>query len=429
MNDQPANPTAGAAPPALPRSRSFVARVVLDMLGRWGARLGAAWVVVLVLLAVFAPVLANSHPLLWKAWIDPADATDRIQAGLVFAVADTDPATGRQLVLSSPMLGYVSPVDVTLVVGLAALAVFLISAVRPRWRAAGWLGIVVATLLLSAWMVRPPDVDNLSIYRERIAAGQVAWAWYPPIAYSPNDRQRDVLSATGVDPRLLPPDTRHWMGTTQQGADVASRMIHASRIALTIGLIATGIAALIGIVIGGFMGYFAGKVDLLGMRLVEIFSAIPVIFLLIMVVAFYGRSLYLMTVILGVTGWVGYALYVRAEFLKIRKMDYVQAARAAGLPLWSILFRHMLPNGITPVLVLASFGIASMILTESTLSFLGLGLVDQPSWGQMLNEARGAGRQWGLVIFPGLAIFLTVFAYNLIGEALRDAIDPHVNRE
>jgi peptide/nickel transport system permease protein len=165
------------------------------------------------------------------------------------------------------------------------------------------------------------------------------------------------------------------------------------------------------------------------MRLVEIFSAIPVIFLLIMIVAFYGRSLYLMTVILGLTGWVGYALYVRAEFLKIRSMDYVQAARAAGLPLRSILFRHMLPNGITPVLVLASFGIASMILTESTLSFLGLGLVEDPSWGQMLNEARSAGKQWGLVIFPGLAIFLTVLSYNLIGEALRDAIDPYVNRE
>lgn len=135
-----------------------------------------------------------------------------------------------------------------------------------------------------------------------------------------------------------------------------------------------------------------------------------------------------MTVILGLTGWVGYALYIRAEFLKIRRMDYVQAARAAGLPLRSILFRHMLPNGITPVLVLASFGIASMILTESTLSFLGLGLVEEPSWGQMLNEARGAGEQWGLVIFPGAAIFFTVFAYNLVGEALRDAIDPHTQR-
>ena len=201
-------------------------------------------------------------------------------------------------------------------------------------------------------------------------------------------------------------------------------MLHACRIALSIGLIATGIAVAIGIVVGGLMGYFSGLVDLLGMRLVEVFSAIPVIFLLIMIVAFYGRSLYLMMVILGLTGWVGYAIYIRAEFLKLRGMDYVQAARALGLPLRSILFRHMLPNGITPVLVLASFGIASMILTESTLSFLGLGLVEEPSWGQMLNQARSAGNQWGLVVFPGAAIFLTVFAYNLVGEALRDALDP-----
>jgi peptide/nickel transport system permease protein len=180
----------------------------------------------------------------------------------------------------------------------------------------------------------------------------------------------------------------------------------------------------IGIVVGGLMGYFSGLVDLIGMRLVEVFSAIPVIFLLIMIVAFYGRNLYLMMTIIGLTGWVGYALFVRAEFLKLRKMDYVQAAHACGVPLWSVLFRHMLPNGVTPVLVLASFGIASAILTESTLSFLGLGLVEEPSWGQMLNQASRAYGQWGLTIFPGLAIFLTVFAYNLVGEALRDALDP-----
>ncbi|MFW6033309.1 MAG: ABC transporter permease, partial [Phycisphaeraceae bacterium] len=263
-----------------------------------------------------------------------------------------------------------------------------------------------------------------SKYREALAADEAEWAVQPLIPYSPGDRQRDAVRLEGRDARLLAPSTQHWMGTTSTGADVASRMIHASRIALAIGLIATGISVAIGILVGGIMGYFAGWVDLLGMRLVEIFAAIPVIFLLIMIVAFYGRSLYLMMVIIGLTGWVGYALYIRAEFLKLRSMDYVDAARALGLPLHSILFKHMLPNGVTPVLVLMSFGIASAILTESTLSFLGLGLVEEPSWGQMLNEARPATGQWGLIVFPGLAIFLTVFAYNLVGEALRDALDP-----
>jgi peptide/nickel transport system permease protein len=135
--------------------------------------------------------------------------------------------------------------------------------------------------------------------------------------------------------------------------------------------------------------------------------------------------------IIGLTRWSGYARFIRAEFLKIRKQDYVQAARACGLPLRSILFKHMLPNGVAPVLVSATFGVASAILSESVLSFLGLGLVDEPSWGQMLNEAITAtgGFSWWIAIFPGLAIFLTVFAYNLVGESLRDAIDPYTKRE
>ena len=221
----------------------------------------------------------------------------------------------------------------------------------------------------------------------------------------------------------------HLFGTDENGADVLSRMIHAARIALGIGFVATGIAMLIGILIGGLMGYFSGVVDIIGMRLVEIFEAIPTLFLLLTFVAFFGRSLYMLMVIIGITSWSGYARYVRAEFLKLRKQDYVQAAIACGLPLPSILFRHMLPNGIAPVLVGASFGVASAILAEAVLSFLGLGLVGDPSWGQMLNQSILSSRfNWWMALFPGGAIFLTVFAYNLMGEALRDAIDPHLRR-
>ena len=206
-------------------------------------------------------------------------------------------------------------------------------------------------------------------------------------------------------------------------------MIHASRIALGIGFVATGIAMFIGVIIGGLMGYFSGKIDMLGMRVVEIFEAIPTLFLLLTFVAFFGRSLYIMMVIIGVTSWPGFARYIRAEFLRLRTQDFVQAAIACGLPLHSILFRHMLPNGIAPLLVAASFGIASAILAEATLSFLGLGLVGDPSWGQMLNQAvRSSNFNWWMAAFPGGAIFLTVFAYNLIGEALRDAIDPYLKK-
>lgn len=228
-----------------------------------------------------------------------------------------------------------------------------------------------------------------------------------------------------------PQETRLFaMGTTSEGQDLASRMIHAARIALAIGFVATGIAVIIGVFIGGIMGYFSGWIDLIGMRLVEVFSAIPVIFLLIAIVAFWGRDLYLMMAVLGMTGWVGYALFTRAEFLKLRKMDYVMAARASGTGLFPLLFRHMLPNGITPVLVSASFGIAGMILTEATLSFIGLGLVNEPSWGQMLSNAQGVGGKfyWWLAMYPIIAIFLTVFAYNMVGESLRDALDPRTHK-
>jgi peptide/nickel transport system permease protein len=220
------------------------------------------------------------------------------------------------------------------------------------------------------------------------------------------------------------------MGTTSDDADLLSNLIHASRIALSIGFISTGIAVIIGILLGGLMGYYGGWVDLLGMRLVEIFDAIPTLLLLLIFVAVFTPNLYIMMAIIGATTWVGYAYFVRAEFLSLRDRDFVQAAKAAGLPLRSILFRHMLPNGLTPVIVSASFGVASAILYESTLSFLGIGLVNEASWGNLLNQALGEGGTfyWWIALYPGLAIFLTVFAYNLIGEALRDALDPKMQR-
>ncbi len=379
--------------------RSYAARVVLDALGSWGTRLGLAWIVLLAFLAVFGPLLASSHPILMR----------------------TDGAW------SSPMLQHFTAVDVSLLAGVFAAAVLVwLRFWSTRLRFWVWVGLVAVASILAHQFVEPPGTIVYSKYREALAEGRADLAWFTLVPYSPSDRLRDQR-----DMRLWPPDRVHLMGTTVNGEDMTSRMIHAARIALTIGFIATGIALVIGVTIGAVMGYFSGWVDLFGMRFVEVFSAIPTIYLLIAIVAFYGRNLYLIMVVIGLTGWVGYALFTRAEFLRLRKQDFVQAARACGLPLWSILFRHMLPNGIAPVLVTASFGVASAILFESTLSFLGLGLVEEPSWGQLLNQARGVGGTfyWWIAVYPGLAIFLTVFAYNLIGEALRDAIDPHMKRQ
>lgn len=378
--------------------RSFLAGVLLDMCGRWGARVGLVWIGLVAFFAVFGPLVASSHPILWKT----ADG------------------------VSSPMLKHLMPADVILL-AMTFVAVVLLLFRRTHFgkRVLWFFAIGIVVSILSLIVIKPPQAIVFSQYREALAANDADWAVMTLVAYSPTDRFREM-----EETRFLAPTGKHWMGTTGDGEDLCSRMIHACRIALAVGFLSTGIAICIGVVIGGLMGYFSGWVDLLGMRLVEVFSSIPTIFLLITFVAFYGRNLYLMMIILGLTGWVGYAVFTRAEFLKLREQDFVQAAIACGLPLRSVLFKHMLPNGVTPVLVSASFGVAGAILTESTLSFLGLGLVDEPSWGQMLNQARGQGGvfTWWMAIYPGMAIFLTVFAYNLVGEALRDAIDPQLKK-
>ena len=384
------------------RRRGYAARVLTSTFVRFGAQVGALWIVVLIVAAAFAPLLANTHPLLMRAG-------------------------GR---LQSPALLHLGTADVVLLCMFLAAAALLIARCTLRIGAVALLVTLAGSALLGAAFTDPPVLTVYEQYRETARAGDIEWAIHAPVPYSPKDYQRDA-GDTGLEaPLSATGDRTHWFGTDENGADVLSRMIHASRIALGIGLIATGIAMLIGIAVGGMMGWFSGMVDLVGMRLVEIFEAVPTLFLLLTFVAFFGRSLYLMMVIIGLTGWTGYARFVRAEFLRMREQDYVQAAVACGLPLHSVLFRHMLPNGVAPILVAASFGIASAILAEAMLSFLGLGLVDDPSWGQMLNQAvRSSTFNWWMAVFPGGAIFLTVFAYNLIGEALRDAIDPYLSQE
>ena len=366
----------------------------------WGARLGFAWIAVLVLMGVFAPFLANSMPLLMS----------------------------KDGQVSAPVLHYLTAEDVIVLVMFGSVLVLAAMRLSAGKRVLTFLGILLVTAIMANAWVKPPQLLIYENFRTP-AYTEVDWRFMPMIPYAPTDYLRDY-SEHGLEAPLASSERTHYMGTEENGADVFSRMIHASRIALSIGLIATGIGMVIGVILGGLMGYFGGTVDMIGMRLVEIFESIPTLFLLLTFVAFFGRSLYMMMIIIGVTSWSGYARYIRAEFLKLRRQDYVQAAIASGLPLSSILFRHMLPNGVAPLLVAASFGVASAILAEATLSFLGLGLVGEPSWGQMLDQAvKSSTFNWWMAAFPGGAIFLTVFAYNLIGEAFRDAIDPKLSRK
>jgi peptide/nickel transport system permease protein len=220
------------------------------------------------------------------------------------------------------------------------------------------------------------------------------------------------------------------LGTDALGGDVLSQMLWACRLSISIGLVSTGISVLIGVTMGAVMGYFGGKVDMVLFRIVEIFMAVPVLFLLIVAAGVLPRDTYVMMAIIGCFSWTGAARFTRAEFMKLRNQDFVQAAKATGLPLRAILFRHMLPNGVTPVLVDASFAIAAAISIEATLSYLGLGPDGQASWGKLLSSATAATGTfvWWLAVFPGLAIFLSVLSYNLLGEAMRDAIDPKLRK-
>ncbi len=366
---------------------------------RKGAQTGLVLIGIVLLAAVFAPFIANSHPLLIS------------EEGRVY----------------SPLLRFLTPLDVSLVLIFFVTVPLFFLHIRIRSKFLIFIAATVLILVGSYVFISPPQLTVYEQYREKTAANAYQWVVLAPIPYSPKDYQRD-RGDTGLVAPLAAVQGTHWLGTDVNGADVLSRMIHASRIALGIGFVATGIAMIIGVIVGGLMGYFSGVVDMVGMRLVEVFEAIPTLFLLLTFVAFFGRSLYIMMIIIGITGWSGYARYIRAEFLKLRQQDFVKAAVACGLPLYSVLFRHILPNGIAPILVAASFGVASAILAEATLSFLGLGLVDDPSWGQMLNQAvHSSTFNWWMAVFPGGAIFLTVLAYNLIGEAVRDAVDPFLN--
>ncbi len=394
--------------------QSFGQRILSKAFQRISAKIGIAWIFLLLIVATFAPFIANTAPLL----------SYHAETGLHF-----------------PILSLLTVEDViVLSVFFTGLLLWKLSLSHPLKLGVLLLVIVISSLLANRF-VSPPAVIIYDDYRNASLQG-ADWQIMPPIPYSPRDYLRDY-GDTGLEApfdqqkhqvshesETVQANRLHWMGTEENGADVMSRMIHASRIALGIGFIATGIAMFIGVIIGGLMGYFSGIIDMIGMRLVEIFEAVPTLFLLLTFVAFFGRSMYMMMVIIGITSWSGYARYIRAEFLKLRKQDYIQAAIASGLPLRSILFRHMLPNGIAPLLVAASFGVASAILAEATLSFLGLGLVDAPSWGQMLNQAvQSSSFHWWMAVFPGGAIFMTVFAYNLLGEALRDAIDPQLSQK
>jgi len=272
----------------------------------------------------------------------------------------------------------------------------------------------------------------LAIYWNRLKSNPMALAGITVIAFlvliaisasvvTPSDpNNQDLLS------RLQPPSKAHWFGTDELGRDVFSRIIFGTRVSLSVGFIAVGIALLIGTSLGLAAGYWGKWLDTIIMRFVDIMLCFPSIFLILMVIAFLEPSITHVMVVIGLTSWMGLTRLVRGEILSLRERDFIQSARVLGLSTPRILFLHLLPNAISPVLVAATLGVGAAILVESALSFLGLGVQPpQASWGNILTSGKDyIYVAWWLSLFPGLAILITVLAFNLLGEGLRDVLDP-----
>ncbi len=238
--------------------------------------------------------------------------------------------------------------------------------------------------------------------------------------FNPNDIDRKHI--------LEPPGISHPLGTDDLGRDVLSRMLYGSRISLSVGFIAVGIATVIGVIIGAVSGYYGRWTDRIIMRVIDIMLSIPTFFLILAVIAFVGPSIWNIMIIIGLTSWMGVARLVRAEFLSLKEREFVLAAKALGASNMRIIFKHIMINSMAPVFVSAVLGVASAILVESALSFLGLGVQPPtPSWGNILTLGKdNIEIAWWLSVFPGLAILITVLVYNLVGEGLRDALDPRL---
>jgi peptide/nickel transport system permease protein len=237
-------------------------------------------------------------------------------------------------------------------------------------------------------------------------------------------------AAYDVKQILLAPGPQHWFGTDQLGRDVLSRMLYGARISMAVGFVSVGIAVLLGTLIGTLAGYYGGRVDELLMRFVDLMLNFPRLFLLLTLIALLRPSIWVIMAVIGFTGWMGLARLVRGEILSLREREFVQGARALGAADARIMVKHILPNALVPVLVSATLGVAGAILTESGLSFLGLGVQPPtPSWGNILIDGKANIEiAWWLSAFPGLAILATVLAYNLLGEGLRDALDPRLRQ-
>lgn len=266
--------------------------------------------------------------------------------------------------------------------------------------------------------------NRLALFGAIIVGIMATLAIFAPFiaTYDPNE--------INLEDALIGPSREHLLGTDSLGRDLFSRMVYGARISLSVGFVAVGIAVLIGVMLGSIAGYYGGRTDNVISRFIDIMLCFPTFFLILSVIAVLGPNILNIMIVIGVTSWMGVARLIRAEFLSLKEREFIEAARAIGAGDLRIITRHLIPNGIGPVLVSATLGIAGAILLESGLSFLGLGVQPPtPSWGNILTEAKSTlGIAWWITLFPGLAILITVLGYNLLGEGLREFFNPHRRR-
>jgi peptide/nickel transport system permease protein len=375
---------------AVPMHEAYAQRVWRRFCADLFARISLGIIITLFIVAALAPLLANSHAILRVA-------DDRITFPVFLSL---EPIEWRFL----------------LYVLLAGL-VYLLGrkfAIRPRRLLLFTFAYVVLVeiMLVFAHPINDPTND-----RDRPASFKLM----PPVAYSPIETTREAFS---------PPSWKHPCGTDSTGRDIAARMLHGARISLSIGFVSQSIALLVGIPLGVLAGYYRGWIDIAVSRFVEIIECFPSLLLILVVISFSGaqNNMFCLMAVIGLTNWTGVARLMRGEFLRLSDQPFALAAQAVGASDFRIIVRHLLPNALGPILVVATFGVASAILLESSLSFLGYGMqAPTPSWGDILSESRRyIDFAWWLAFFPGLAMLVTIMSYNFVGEGLRDAVDPRL---
>jgi peptide/nickel transport system permease protein len=266
------------------------------------------------------------------------------------------------------------------------------------------------------------ELDNQRIRELLAGRPDRGWAWMPLCEYGP--AQHPPI----LRPPPAAPDANHWLGTDDRGRDVFARLVHGTRISLSVGLVSVAIYVVIGLALGLLGGYLGGRTDFVVSRLIELGLTFPTFFLILIIMGLMERvSIWMIMVVIGVTRWTDVARLVRAEVLRLRELEFIAAARCCGAGPLRIMATHLVPNALGPVVVNAAFGVAGAILIEAALSFLGFGAPPPTaSWGEVLSQAFEYQDRWWLTLFPGLLLFLTVTALNLLGEGLRDAIDPRM---